>query len=83
MFVPLEGPQYPSNAFQFRDRQIRFTYRMNVATGRVGGVDIDAKLQDEEGEERLFTLRGDWPSREEALESAQGWTVKYFDRIQE
>ncbi|WP_434577617.1 hypothetical protein [Pseudomonas sp. Z1-6] len=83
MFVPLEGPQDPASAFQFRDRQIRFTYLINMATNRVGGVDIDAKLQDEEGEERIFTLRGDWETREEALEAAQGWTVKYFDRIQE
>jgi hypothetical protein len=82
MFVPLTGPEYPTNAFRFRDRLLRFTYLVDMATSRVGGVDIDAKLQDREGEERLFTLRGEWATREEALAAAQAWVVKYFDRLQ-
>lgn len=82
MFVPLDGSEFPANAFRFRDRLIRYTYRVDMKTGIVGGVDIDAKTQDDEGEERIYTLRGEWHSKDEALSAAQDWTVKYFDRLQ-
>ncbi|RAU43469.1 MULTISPECIES: hypothetical protein [unclassified Pseudomonas] len=80
MFVPLEGPEYPTNSFRYGERLVRFTYRVDTQTSAVGGVDIDAKLQNGEGEERIYTLRGNWPSKEEALKAAQDWTAKYFNR---
>jgi len=80
MFVALEGPEYPANAFQYREHLLRYTYRVDLKTGRVGGVDIDSKLDGEEGEARIYTLRGDWQNKEEALKAAQDWTVKYFER---
>ncbi|WP_313629804.1 hypothetical protein [Pseudomonas sp.] len=83
MFVPLDGPEFPANAFRFRDRLIRYTYRVDAISGIVGGVDIDAKLEDADGEERIYTLRGEWHSKEEALSAAQKWTIRHFDRAQE
>ncbi|BFT62334.1 hypothetical protein PMm318_A30930 [Pseudomonas moorei] len=80
MFVPLDGSEFPANAFRFRDRLVRYTYHVDMKTGIVGGVDIDAKSQ--HGDEHIYTLRGEWHSKEQALSAAQDWTVKYFDRLQ-
>lgn len=80
MFVALDGPEYPANAFRYHDHLLRYTYRVDVKTGRVGGVDIDSKLDGEDSEARIYTLRGDWQNKEDALKAAQDWTVKYFER---
>ncbi|WP_312911022.1 hypothetical protein [Stutzerimonas nitrititolerans] len=83
MFEPYSDSDFPANAFRYKGVPVRFTYRVDLGVNHVGEMDIDAVLPGEEKETRLHRLRGPWPGREEALESAKAWTASYLDGVLE
>lgn len=69
-----------TNAYLYKDVKVRFTYRVDIGSNRIGGVDIDGVFPGEEKEMRFFRYDGPFDSKELALEAAMEWTAKYLDR---